>query len=154
MIILSPPLNRVDIARIGLGAAGLALIGVGGIAVLAGIPLEDYPGIVLWLLAAILLHDGVLAPLVVAFGMLGGPLAARLPSGAVAVARGALVAVAIASLASIPPIVAQALGARNPTIHSADYGAALLGLWVAAVLISAVAVATGAIARGRVARTK
>ncbi len=154
MIIISPPLDRTGVGRLVLGIAGIALIAVGGIVVLTGIPREDYPGILLWLGAAILLHDGVIAPLVVVFGVLGRPLARRLPEATVTVARAALVAVAVASLASLPPIVGQALGARNPTIHVADYGTALMVLWSAALALSAGAVVTGLIARGRVARTK
>lgn len=156
MVILDPAPTRIDVGRVVLAVVGIGLIGVGGIAMLAGVPVARYPGVLLWLALAVVLHDGVLAPLVVAFGVLGRPFAAGIGPVATAVARSALVIAALASLIAIPGLVERATGPRNATVHTIDYATVLLVCWLAAVVIAIGAAVVGAVvsSRRRVARTK
>lgn len=152
MIIVDPPLRRTDIVRIVLGACGVGLIVAAIVMALVAIPPEDYVGVVAWALAAIVLHDGVLAPLVVAIALTGRRTAARIGPGAAAVARAALVTAACCSLIAVPGIVVRILGPRNDTIHTVDYVVVLATGWAIAIGVAVVAVVVGSV-RARQART-
>lgn len=113
--------------------AGGALVVVGGVLVVRGAP-GALGGLALWLAAAVVLHDGVLAPAT----RLGGALLSRLvgPRGAArAAAVSAVVVAGVLTLVSVPNLAVRALGARNPSIHSTDYGVVLAAAWAAAALV-------------------
>ena len=139
-------------ARIVIGASGVAVLGYAAFLGLTTVAPAQYPAVLWWLIGAIVVHDGVLAPLVVAFGVLGRGTSERIGPRAAAVARAWLVAAACCSLVLVPGLVVRATGARNPTIHAVDYPLVLVGLWVAAVCVAAAAVLIGR--RGATARTK
>lgn len=143
--------SRVDTTRVLLGTTGVAVLGYAAFLGVVTVAPAQYPAVVWWLVAAIVLHDGVLAPLVIAFGALGRRTTARIGRRAAAVARAALVTAACCSLVLIPGLVVRATGARNPTIHAVDYPLVLVGLWSAAlaVAVSAVLIGRGATATAR-----
>jgi hypothetical protein len=136
-------LRQVGVVRLAIAGVGIALILVGAVYALTWVAPAQYPVIVVWLVAALVIHDGVLAPIVVAFGVLGRGTAARMGVGATSVARAALVVAACCSLVAIPGIAVSALGARNDTIHSSNYLVVLAALWAVAIVISGVAVWIG-----------
>lgn len=143
MIIIDPPPTSIGIARVVLAALGVA-IALGGVAWgLAWIPADQYAAVAIWLIAALVIGDGVIAPLVVAFGMLGARTAQRIGAGAAALARAALVTAAVCSLVAIPGIVVSAQGPRNDTIHTVDYLLVLAIAWATAVAVSIGAVIVG-----------
>ncbi|GAA1467586.1 hypothetical protein [Microbacterium thalassium] len=152
MIIVDPPLRRSDVARIVIGASGVALILAGIVMAIVAIPPERYASVVVWALAAIVIHDGLVAPLVVAVALIGRRTAQRIGTTAAAVARSALVAAACCTLIAVPGIVVRALGPRNETIHTVDYVVVLSACWVVAIGIAVGAVIAGAM-RARHART-
>ncbi|WES65356.1 hypothetical protein P0L94_04610 [Microbacter sp. GSS18] len=152
MIIVDPPLRRTDIARIVLGACGVALIIAAIVMALVSIPPADYVGVLTWALAAIVLHDGLLAPLVVAIALTGRRVTSRIGPAASAVARSALVTAACCSLIAVPGIVVRFLGPRNDTVHTVDYVMVLAVGWLVAIGVAVVAVVVGSV-RGRQART-
>ena len=140
-------------ARLAIGAFGLALLGYAAVLELTTVASAQYPAVMWWVFAAIVVHDGLIAPVVVAFGVIGRGTARRIGPIAPAVARAALVAAACCSLVLIPGLVVRAVGARNPTIHVVDYPLVLAGLWIAAVAVAGAAVLVGR-RRGTVAVTK
>jgi hypothetical protein len=83
----------VSVVRYALGALGLLLIGVGG-RQLAALP-GPYD-VLLWMAGALVLHDGVLAPVVLAVGLLVAAVPAR------PVVRGALVTGGALVLVTLP----------------------------------------------------
>lgn len=153
MIIVDPPLDRVARARIGFGVVGIGLIAAGGVFALREVPPEDYTAVLLWLVAVVAVHDGIIAPLVAFVALRGAATARRIGVAAATVARTALCAAAVCALIAVPGIVVRALGPRNPTIHVTDYVAVVAGLWCVAILIAGAAVVVGS-ARQRRARTK
>ncbi|MGW0699839.1 hypothetical protein ACWD0A_11020 [Streptomyces sp. NPDC002867] len=83
----------MSVVRYALGALGLLLIGIGG-RHLAARP--DPYDVLLWMAGALVLHDGVLAPVVLAVGLLVAAVPAR------PVVRGALVTGGALVLVTLP----------------------------------------------------
>ncbi|MEU0314398.1 hypothetical protein [Nocardioides sp. NPDC006273] len=95
--------------------------------------------VMIWLAAAVVIHDGILAPAVLALGWLGGRLLPR------AVARGAvtvLVLLGPATLVAIPVLGRFGAKPDNPTLLDRDYTQGLLVFAVLCVC-AGVAVALG-----------
>ncbi|MFE7225495.1 hypothetical protein ACFU7D_11970 [Nocardioides sp. NPDC057577] len=95
--------------------------------------------VVLWLAAAVVIHDGILAPMVLGLGWVGGRLLPR------AVARGAvtvLVLLGPAALVAIPVLGRFGAKPDNPTLLDRDYTQGLL-VFAALCVCAGVAVALG-----------
>ncbi|MDT0306659.1 hypothetical protein RM780_06745 [Streptomyces sp. DSM 44917] len=123
--------GAVAVARAALGAAGVALVAA-GVRLLLVTTAEGTPwDVARWLAGAVLLHDLVLVPLVLAAG-----LALRRVPGRGAV-RGGLLTAGCLVLVALPALLRPG-GARNPTVVSTDYGRNL------ALALAAVAVGTTA----------
>ncbi|GAA2030325.1 hypothetical protein GCM10009819_12490 [Agromyces tropicus] len=130
------------VARGLLIAAGLGLLGYGAFLVLTEIAPSRWLGIVVWVGAAILLHDGVLAPIVVAVGLGAERVRDRFGRRGVAVAQGALLVGAILTAITVPALVASTLGNPNPTILVGSYGLALAIVWTVVLWVAALALRT------------
>ncbi|MGW8357237.1 hypothetical protein [Streptomyces wedmorensis] len=115
--------------RYGVGCLGLVLIGIGAWRV-ADQP--DSLGVVVWLAGAVVLHDGIIAPLVLAIGLL---LVGRPERG---VLRGALVVAGSLVLIALPLLVRPG-EPPNPSALPLPYGRNLV-IVLAAVVVAAVAV--------------
>jgi hypothetical protein len=113
--------------RIVTGALGLALMAVGATLLLTGGQLKD---VALWLAGAIVLHDGIIAPLVLGVGLLLAAVPAR---GTV---RGALVVAGCLTMIALPPLLRPG-APTNPSALPLDY----LRNWL--IVLAAVAVVTG-----------
>ena len=123
-------------ARLTLGVVGVAATAYGAWLVL-GLSTSSWPGLVTWLAAGVVVHDAVLAPLVLVVGLalrrvVPGP--ARGPVVVGAVVLGAVTLVAVPAIGRF--------GARpdNPTLLDRDYVAGWLAL--ACLVVVAVGVAT------------
>ena len=129
----------VKAVRIGLGVAGIGVIGYG----LLGLPTQLGPsqllGLLTWLAAAVLLHDGVIVPL----STLAGAGLTRLGFGlrpvSAAVLRGALMTGAVVTLITEILLKAQSV-ARNTSVLEADYAGHLLWFWTILTLSAAAAI--------------
>lgn len=86
--------------RLGLGAAGVALAGFGVFRLLTGIGAVDLVWLAIWLVGALVLHDGMLAPLTVGIGA----LLARVPPRGRRYLQGALIAGSLVTVIAIPLI--------------------------------------------------
>lgn len=115
--------------RIVAGVLGLALMAVGATLLLTGGQLKD---VALWLAGAIVLHDGIIAPLVLGVGLLLAAVPAR---GTV---RGALVVAGCLTMIALPPLLRPG-APTNPSALPLDY----LRNWL--LLLAAVAVVTGVV---------
>ncbi|MFD4370159.1 hypothetical protein [Streptomyces sp. NPDC058486] len=115
--------------RYAAGGLGLVLIGVGAWRVAAQ---PDPLGVLVWLAGAIVLHDGIIAPLVLAVGLL---LVGRSERG---VLRGALVVAGSLTLVTLPLLVRPG-EPPNPSALPLPYGRNL------AIVLAAVAVVAAAV---------
>ncbi|MEU9037321.1 hypothetical protein AB0D45_20810 [Streptomyces sp. NPDC048352] len=118
----------MTVYRYALGALGLLLIGIGG-RLVAGLP--DPLGVLVWLGGALVLHDGVIAPLVLGAGLL---VAAGPGRGVV---RGALVTGGALVLVTLPALLRPGTPV-NPSALPLPYGRNLL------LVLAGVGLAAGA----------
>ncbi|WP_329124392.1 hypothetical protein [Streptomyces sp. NBC_01353] len=116
-------------ARYVCGALGVALMALGAVLVVRTGTAWD---VAVWLVGAIVLHDGVIAPLVLAVGLL---IAAAPARGAV---RGGLIVAGCLTLVALPLMVRPG-APPNPTALPLDY----VRNWL--VLMGVVAVGAGAL---------
>ncbi|WP_282695304.1 hypothetical protein [Streptomyces sp. CC208A] len=122
-------MRGTSVPRLVLGGLGLALIGLGAWLVAT----EPEPlGVLLWLAGALVLHDGILAPLVFAVGLL---LVGRRLRG---VLRGALLVAGSVILVTLPLLVRPG-EPPHPSALPLPYGRNL------AIVLAAVAVVTAAL---------
>lgn len=127
--------------RYALGALGLLLIAIGG-RLVAGLP--DPLDVVVWLGGALVLHDGIIAPLVLAAGLLVAAVPAR------GLVRGALITGGALVLVTLPALLRPGAPV-NPSALPLPYGRNLL------VVLAAVAAVTAVVAlvrRGRRSRPR
>lgn len=132
----------------------LVLVGVAGIVLGAVVLVQDvsptrYGGLLLWLAASAVLHDAVLAPVVVAVSLLVRRRGRRVPLGALVIAQVGVVVGVVLTLVVVPEIHAQRLGPRNDTVLPLDYGLHLAVAWVVVVVATAAAVAGYLVVRVR-----
>ena len=130
--------------RYTLVAAGVLLLLYGGVRLVAEVP-EARRGLALWMVGIVVIHDGLLSPLVVGVGWL---LARAVPSRGRRYLQSVLVAGGLITIVAIPLIVRQGTQPPAKALMLQNYGAnlaILLGL-VAALNLTAYLV-TGARAR-------
>ncbi|MEU8759617.1 hypothetical protein [Streptomyces sp. NPDC048659] len=131
-------MNPREAVRYGAGALGVASIGLGLWLLTTG---PDPLGVLVWLAGALLLHDGVIAPLVLAAGLL---LAARRDRGLL---RGASIVAGTLVLIALPPLLRPG-PPPNPSVLPLPYARNLL------LLLAVVAATTAAVALTRRLRAR
>ena len=121
--------------RWALGAAGVGAMAWAAWLVLTGGAATDPKAVAIWLVGGLVLHDAVLAPLVVALGW----LAARVlpPWLRAPVQLGTLVA-GVVTLASIPLLLGRGRRPDNPSANPLDYSRNLF------VVLAVIALVCGA----------
>ncbi|GAB3137000.1 hypothetical protein [Marisediminicola antarctica] len=133
--------------RIALVVLGVALLVVGGLVLLQDVAPKRYGGILLWFAGALVIHDGIIAGLVIAVNLTLRKAGRRVPFGVLVIIQGAIVVGAIMALIVFPQIVKQGIGTLNPTILPLDYAANLVLFY--GVLAAATAVTIAVYLRAR-----
>ena len=139
----------VRAARAVLIAVGVVLTGVGAAVFVAGVPVRQWLGVLLWLAGAVVLHDAVFAPLVLLGTRLLRRAGGRLSWAGVAAVQVALVVGGALTLIAFPGIRSQQLGARNPSVLVFPYGLHLALAWAAIGVVTAVVVVALGLRRAR-----
>lgn len=129
----------MKVVRVLAGAGGVALMGV-GVALLADV--RDATGVLVWLGGAILLHDVVIAPLVLLVGLVAVRGRARGP------VRGALVVAGALTVVALPALVRPGRAA-NSSVLPLDYPRNWLLALVAVAAVTALVLAARELARRR-----
>lgn len=125
----------MDRTRLVLGTAGGLLIGFGAVRLLTDVPSSDLVALGLWLAAAVLIHDLVVAPLTVGTGV----VLARLPARGRRYLQAGLVAGGLVTVVAIPLILREDTQPAAESILMRDYStglALLLGLVAAVSLLA------------------
>jgi hypothetical protein len=130
--------------RIALGAAGIALGLFGIVRLLTQIDVPNLVQLLIWLVAALVLHDGVLSPLLLAVGS----VLARMPARARGVLQGALVTGGLVTVIALPMVHRAYSQPASKAILQQDF-TANLGILLALVAAGAVAVYVGQLVRAR-----
>jgi hypothetical protein len=129
--------------RWSLGVAGALLALFGVFRLLTEIPFGNLAALALWLVAALLLHDGVLAPLTAGVGVVVGRV---VPPRLRRYVQGGLVVGAIVTVIAVPLIIRRGSQPPEKALLQQNYAANL------GVLIGIVAGATVVLYMGRVLR--
>jgi hypothetical protein len=128
--------NRPTAARLAVGAPGVLAGAYGGYLLLTRQDASDHVATAAWLVAGVVLHDGVLAPLSIALVGLGARL---LPTAARAPVVVGLVVLGAVTLLAIPVLGRFGAKPDNPTLLDRAYGpgwAVLAGLCLLVVLLA------------------
>ncbi|MFE1988128.1 hypothetical protein [Streptomyces mirabilis] len=123
---------RVKVLRLLAGAAGLALMGVGASLLLDR--QQDLMGVLEWLGGAVVLHDALIAPLVLLVGLVLVRGGVRGPVRGALLVAGALTAVAL-------PVLLRPGPRANSTVLPLDYPRNWLLTLVAVATVTALLVA-------------
>ncbi len=136
--------------RYALVGAGVLLLFYGGVRLVAEVP-QSLSGLALWMVGIVVIHDGLLSPMVVGVGWL---LARTVPPSGRRYLQAALVVAGLITIIAIPLIARRGTQPPAKALLLQNYGAnlaILLGL-VAALNLAAYLVTT-ARDRGSDART-
>ena len=121
--------------RVGLGITGIVLVLIGISRLLRYVPPGHLAWLGVWLIAALIIHEGVLSPVVVA---IGAGLRRLVPDRARRYLQAALIMAAAVSVIAVPLIIRQGSQPVSKAMLLQNYGAnlaVLLGLIGAVILI-------------------
>jgi hypothetical protein len=134
--------------QVGLIVMGALLLALGGLVLVLDVGPSKFLGIAAWFAGAIILHDGILAPIVFGVSLLLRRAGKRIPFGALLIVQGAVVVGAITALLVVPQQLKRAIGTANPTILPLDYGVNLV-VFAAVLVAVTVLVVLGYLRRAR-----
>lgn len=126
--------------RIGLIVLGVAILLLSGYILLTTVKPTRYIGIVEWFIAAIIIHDALIAPIVFGAGVIMRRMGRRIPLPVLAIVQGGLVIGAVFTIVLVPEILAQRNAHLFETLLPFDYVKNLGILWVGTLLLTAAAV--------------
>ncbi|WP_329400574.1 hypothetical protein OHA45_01550 [Streptomyces lydicus] len=129
----------MSVTRLLTGVAGLALMGVGA-SLLLDVP--DLTGVLVWLGGAVVLHDALIAPLVLLIGLMLVRGGAREPVRGALLVAGALTAVAL-------PVLLRPGKPANSSVLPLDYPRNWLLTLVAVATVTALVLAARRTRRSR-----
>lgn len=134
----------ITATRVLLGAMAAGCFAVVA-TVVPALSLQAWLNLAVWFAAAIVLHDGVLAPMLQVSGALAGRL--PVPRSAVLLVEGGLLVGLLVSALAIPPLVTQHNGPANPSVVPQNYWANLGIFWALDALVVAAALIVVALRR-------
>ena len=134
----------ITATRVLLGAMAAGCFAVVA-SVVPALSLQAWLNLAVWFAAAIVLHDGVLAPMLQVSGALAGRL--PVPRSAVLLVEGGLLVGLLVSALAIPPLVTQHNGPANPSVVPQNYWANLGIFWALDALVVAAALIVVALRR-------
>ena len=126
--------------RIALVVLGLALILLGAAVLLADVAPSNYTGILVWLIGAIIIHDGIIAPATFGVNVLMRRAGKKIPLAVLMFIQGAIVVGAIMALIVFPEIIKKSIGTANPTMLPLDYATNLAVFYLVLIVATAGAV--------------
>ena len=128
--------RRVQIALV---VVGVALLAVGGITLLNDVNPKRYIGLASWLIGALIIHDGIIAPTVFVIILIFRRANKRIPVVFLLIVQGAIVVGSIVALLVVPEILKKAIGAANPTLLPLDYSTNLVVFLIGLAILTGIA---------------
>jgi hypothetical protein len=136
-VVATPAMRRW---QVGLVASGVLLLALGGLVLVLDVGPSEFVGIAIWFAGAIILHDGILAPIVFGVSLLLRRAGKRISLGALLIVQGAVVVGAMVALLAVPQQLKQAIGTANPTILPLNYGVNLVVFGAVLIAVTVLAV--------------
>ena len=140
--------QRMRSIRLVLLGVGVLLLAWGAFVMFDSVRLTRIPGVALWIAAAIVLHDAIVAPIVFLCGIALRRAGRRVTGTVIAIVQGAIVVGSIVSLIAVPTIVAKNFAPANPTVLPLNYGLNLGIFWLVLAVLT-VGLSVWAFMRGR-----
>ncbi|PZE66036.1 hypothetical protein [Curtobacterium sp. MCBD17_021] len=141
--------HRVRTTQVVLVVLGVLVMAFGAWVLLTSVRPNRIGGLVVWLLAAVVLHDAVLSPFVLAVGAGLRRAGRALRVWVLVVVQAAVVLGSVLALVVVPEIVAKSEGTKNPTVLPFDYTARLLVVEGVLVAVVVAALVVGAVTARR-----
>ncbi|QWS33825.1 hypothetical protein [Curtobacterium aetherium] len=141
--------RRIRTARVLLVVVGVLVIAFGAWVLVTSVRPNRIGGLAVWLLAAVVLHDAILSPFVLAVGAGLRRAGRALRTWVLVVVQAAVVLGSVLVLVVVPEIVAKSEGTKNPTVLPFDYTARLLVVEGVLVAVVVVALVVGAVTARR-----
>jgi len=132
---------RMNLVRIALIVIGLAGLFAGAVILVQKERPDQILGVIVWIGAAIIVHDGILSPVLLLVDVCMRRAGRRIPYAVLAIIQGGVVVGAIMSMLVLPEIYKKSIGSKNPTILPLDYGLNLALFWAAVAVLTAAACA-------------
>lgn len=126
--------------RMGLVITGVLLLVLGAAVMVDTVNPQRILGVGLWFVFALILHDGIIAPVVFGVAFLMRKVGRRVPGAVLVIVQGGIVVGSVFSIIVLPEIYARFLGTRNNTVLPFDYAPRLAILWGAVAVLTAIAV--------------
>jgi len=126
--------------RIALVLFGLAFLGLGAYVAWIWLSHKQYARVIEWLIGALIVHDGIIAPSVFLVTLLGRRLGTRVPAVVIALVEGALAIGGIFTLLFLPEVLKKLIGTASSSILPQDYALHLAVFYVVLALLTAAAV--------------
>jgi hypothetical protein len=140
------------IARIVLVAVGALSILLGAWVLFDTVKPKSIWGLLTWLIAAVILHDGIVSPIVVGISVGMRRVGRTIPAAVLAIVQAGVLVGCVFTLVVVPEIIRKAKIPKNYTVLPFDYGTRLALLWAAVAVVTAVAVLVYLRVRSRRAR--
>ena len=118
--------------RVVIGAAGVLLGSFGVLRLLSEVPGSALLALAVWAVAALVLHDAVLSPLVVGLGT----ALRRVPARARTYVQGALIAGGMVTVIAVPLMYRAGTQPRAEAILNQDYATNLVALLVIVTVVA------------------
>jgi len=135
-----PVTRGMRIARTILFVVGAVLIVLGAYVLVNTVKPKAVWGLLTWLIAAVILHDGIISPIIVGISIGMRRAGRSIPPGVLAIVQGGIVVGSIFTLVVVPEIIRKAKIPKNYTVLPFGYGARLGFLWLAVALVTVVVV--------------
>ena len=131
----------MKIARVVLVALGLLLMAAGAFYLLADVPVSNYLGILIWFGGALLIHDGILAPIIFGISLVMRRAGKRMPFGVLAIVQSALVVAAVFTAVVVPAALKKNIGTANGSLLPLEYGRNLVIFYGVLAVLTAISIA-------------
>jgi len=134
--------------------AGIAILGIGGLTFLMDVKPAAYVGLLIWFVAALIVHDGIIGPVIFGIAVIMRKLNRSMSIVVVAIVQVALVIAAIMAAIVLPAAYKKQAGSANPTILPLEYLPNLGAFYVALAIVTTAVVATYLVVSSRRAKRR
>jgi hypothetical protein len=123
--------------RLGLVAFGVAMLVLGAVITRQTVSTQHIAGLIVWMICALIIHDGIIAPIVFGVGVVMRKTGKTIPVAVLGMVQAAIVVGSVFSIIVFPEIYAKHLGTANVTVLPFDYALRLALLWAAIAILTA-----------------
>jgi len=126
--------------RVALTVVGLLLLALGAYVMVDTVKPVKIAGVALWLLLALVIHDGIIAFVTFGVAFLLRKAGRKIPIAVLAIVQAGLVVCSIFAIIVLPAAYKKSIGVSNATVLPLDYAPSLVVFWAVTVVLTALAV--------------